>query len=289
VLARRYVPANPPAASGAPFDIRGALLLSPGLAVLVLGLTQVGNGSGVPVPVVVLAVLVGLAMLVGFVVHGLRTADPPLIDPRLFTRPPFGSAALALIVLGASVFGAMFLLPLFLQDGRGLSPWQAGLVLAPQGLGALAGSLVVNRTVDRLAPRTLVLTGIVLIALGTVLFTQLGREPADALVVCSLLVRGVGIAMIGAPVMNIVYSTMEPAQLPRASSALNLLSTIGGSVGTAVVAVILQTRLTAREPLGAPGVTLAFADTFWWVLGFCVIAAVGAAGLPRGTRTAAGR
>ncbi len=278
LLATRWVPADSPASGGAPFDLGGALLLSPGLAVLVLGLTESGRAgaSGFAWAEVVL----GAAMLVGFVVHGLRTTATPLIDPWLFTRPPFGPAALALVILGMSLFGAVFLLPLFLQTGRGLTAWETGLLLAPQGVGAALGAVLVNRTIDRFAPRTLVLTGIALLALGTVVFTQLGRDPSDLLVAASLFVRGAGGALIGAPVMASVYRSMAPAMIPRASGALNLLSTVGGSIGTAVVAVVLQSRLDARSPLGDAGVALAFADTFWWVLGLCLVAVLGATRLP---------
>ncbi|MEV5981004.1 MDR family MFS transporter [Streptomyces sp. NPDC052114] len=274
LLARRYVPQVPPAPRRTPFDLRGAALLSPGLAVLVYGLTEVAHGRTLPAAIGITA---GLAMLTAFAVHGLRTSRTPLVDPRLFARPPFGAAALALLVLGASVFGTMFLLPLYFQTGRDLTALEAGLLLAPQGIGAAAGSVLVNRTIDKVAPRTLVVTGIVLILAGTVPFTQLGHHPSDALIAAALTVRGVGMAMIGAPVMNIVYSRIEPAQLPRASGALNLLNTVGGSLGTGVLAVVLQSRLDAR----GQEISWAFADTFWWVIGFCLLAAAGATRLPR--------
>ncbi|MFP3987377.1 MDR family MFS transporter [Streptomyces sp. E11-3] len=274
LLARRHVPAVPPSTRRTAFDLRGAALLSPGLAVLVYGLTEVAHGRTLAAAVGVSA---GLAMLAGFTVHGLRTRRTPLVDPRLFARPPFGAAALALLVLGASVFGTMFLLPLYFQTGRGLSAWEAGLLLAPQGLGAAAGSVLVNRTIDQVAPRTLVVTGIVLILAGTVPFTQLGHGLSDVVIASALAVRGVGMAMVGAPVMNIVYSRIEPEHLPRAAGALNLLNTVGGSVGTAALAVVLQDRLAAR----GPDISWAFADTFWWVLGLCLLAAAGATRLPR--------
>ncbi|MCX4661691.1 MDR family MFS transporter [Streptomyces uncialis] len=274
LLARRHVPAVPPSTRRTAFDLRGALLLSPGLAVLVYGLTEIAHGRTLPATIGVCA---GLAMLAAFTVHGLRTRGTPLVDPRLFSRPPFGAAAFALVVLGASVFGTMFLLPLYLQTARGLSPWEAGLLLAPQGLGAVAGSVLVNRAIDKVAPRTLVVTGIGLILVGTVPFTQLGHEPPDLLIASALVVRGVGMAMITAPVMNIVYCRIEPAHLPRASGALNLLNIVGGSVGTAALAVVLQDRLAAR----GTDISWAFADTFWWVLGFCLLAAAGATRLPR--------
>ncbi|WP_406289989.1 MDR family MFS transporter [Streptomyces sp. NBC_00209] len=274
LLARRYVPVVPPAPQRTAFDLRGALLLSPGLAVLVYGLTEVAHDRAVPATIGVVA---GVVMLVAFTVHGLRTRGTPLVDPRLFARPPFGAAALALVVLGASVFGTTFLLPLYFQSGRGMTAWEAGLLLAPQGLGAAAGSVLVNRTISKVAPRTLVVAGIVLIVAGTAPFTLLGHGVPDAVIVSALVVRGFGMSMVGAPVMNIVYSRIEPEQLPRAAGALNLLNTVGGSVGTAAVAVILENRLAAT---GAD-IPAAFGDTFWWVLGFCLFAAAAATRLPR--------
>ncbi|MDA3642720.1 multidrug efflux MFS transporter [Saccharopolyspora indica] len=273
VLAPRCVPADPPAGQKQPFDLLGAVLLSPGIALLVFGLGEVGSRT-VPVGIALGAALLGLGMLAGFVRHGLRSTRPPLLDPRLFARPPLGAAALALVVLGASVFGTMFLLPLYLQTGRGLSSWEAGLLLAPQGLGAVLGSLLVNRLIDRKSPRGLVLAGIALIALGTAPLTGLAVLETDALLGSALLVRGLGIAMIGAPVMSAVYRRMRPPELPGASCALNMLNTVGGSVGTALIAVVLQAKL-ADQP--AP---LAFTGTFWWVLGCCLVAVLGAILLP---------
>jgi EmrB/QacA subfamily drug resistance transporter len=274
VLGLRHVPRAEPAGTREPFDVKGAALLAPGLAVLVFGLTGFGDGHAKALPVA--AVALGAVLLAAFVRHGLR-ARFPVLDPRLFTRPPFGVAALALVVLGASVFGTMFLLPLYLQRGAGLDAWGTGLLLVPQGIGAAAGSLLVHRIVDRVAPRTLVLTGIGLVALGTAAFTRLGPGLPGAVIAGSLLLRGFGAAMIGAPVMTLVYRRIAPAELPRAAGALNLLNTLGGSVGTAVLALVLQARLTAR----GPDVAAAFADTFWWVLALVVVAAAGATRLPR--------
>ncbi|WP_312858436.1 DHA2 family efflux MFS transporter permease subunit [Pseudonocardia pini] len=280
VLATRFVDRDAPAGSDVPFDVVGAALLSPGLAFLMFGLTGLAHIETSTTPALSIgAIVVGAGMLVGFVVHGLRH-HAPLLDPRMFTRPPLGAAALALVILGASVVGTLFLLPLYLQTARGLTPWGAALLMVPQGIGAILASLTVSRIIDRVAPRAIVITGVGLIALGSIVLTQVQTPPPDALLAASLFVRGLGIAMIGAPVMTIVYSTIDRAEVPRASTALNLLNTIGGSLGTAVLAVILQNRLDAR----GPDLAAAFADSFWWVLGFCLVAAVGVVRLPRRPR-----
>lgn len=203
-------------------------MLSPGLAVLVFGLT--GLAHGFPAWQVIAAVALGLGMLAGFVVHGIRTKGTPLAAPRLFTRPPFGVAALALLALGASV----------------------------------SGTVLVTRVIDRTAPRTLVL--------GAMALTQLGRAVPDAVIVDSLFLRGAGAAMISTPVMTIVYRRVGRALIPRAAVALNLLGTLGGSLGTAVVAVLLQAA--------GPDQAAAFGDAFWWVLGLVALAALAATALP---------
>ncbi|MGH3241631.1 MAG: DUF6932 family protein, partial [Spirillospora sp.] len=262
------------AATGARFDWRGAALLSPGLAALVYGLTRVAHDS--PAWQVTAALVAGVGMLAGFTLHGVRTKGVPLLDPRLFVRPPFGVAALALLALGASVFGTMFLLPLYLQGPGGLSAWQTGMLLAPQGVGVAAGTVLVTRAVDAVAPRTLVLGGMALVAAGTVAFTRLGNGVPDEVVAGSLFLRGVGAAMISTPIMTLVYRRVSRAELPRTAVALNLLSMLGGSIGTAAVAVVLQVRIAAR-----PGQAAVFGDAFWLVLGLIVLAAAAAYALPR--------
>ncbi|EIE99260.1 DHA2 family efflux MFS transporter permease subunit [Saccharomonospora glauca] len=272
LLARRLVPVVPSSGTAGHFDVRGALLLSPGLAVLVLGLTELASNRTGLGPASV-AIAVGVVLLAAFVRHALRATRTPLLELRLFTTPPFGSAALALFGAAASVFGTMFLLPLYLQTGRGLTAWETGLLLAPQGVGAALGSLVVNRTIDRLAPRTIVVTGFTVVLVATMPFTRLGELP-DALLGLVLLVRGLGTAMIASPVMTVVYGNVDRDRLPKAAGMLNLLNYVGGALGTAVVAVLLEARLATSNAASAFGVA------FWCVLGLCGVALLAALRLP---------
>ncbi|TWH22394.1 EmrB/QacA subfamily drug resistance transporter [Prauserella rugosa] len=275
LLAVWLVPRVPASDDVSPFDLRGAVLLSPGLAALIFGLTDLGSQDRNTV-LAVTAVAVGAGLLAAFGVHAWRSDRVPLVDPRLLRTPPFSAAVLALFVAAASVFGTMFLLPMYLQTGRGLSAFEAGLMLAPQGIGAVAGSLlVVKPLIDRVPPRTLVLVGFVLIIAATVPLTRLADLPDEGLV-ATLLVRGVGTSMIASPVMNIVYSGVDRALLPRASSALSLVNYVGGAVGTAGLAVLLEIRLAVGGDVDA-----AFATAFWCVLGLCVLALAGSWRLPK--------
>ncbi|WP_253866137.1 DHA2 family efflux MFS transporter permease subunit [Prauserella halophila] len=275
LLAVWLVPRVPAAETVSRFDLRGAMLLSPGLAAVLFGLTDIGSEERNP-PMAVTALVVGSGLLTAFLVHALRSDRTPLVDPRLLRTPPVGAAVLALFVAAASVFGTMFLLPMYLQSGRGLSAWDAGLMLAPQGAGAVLGSLlVVKPLIDRVAPRTIVVTGFALIIAATVPLTQLA-DLTDGGLIATLLVRGLGTSMIASPVMTIVYTAVEQELLPRASSALSLVNYVGGAIGTAGLAVLLELRLAATGDVAA-----SFGEAFWCVVGLCVLALAGALRLPR--------
>jgi EmrB/QacA subfamily drug resistance transporter len=141
------------------FDLRGFALLSPGLAALVYSLSEVGiTGKFTSAPVLVSFVL-GVALTGGFVVHALR-ARHPLLDLRLFRNRNFTIANISIFILGATLYGSMFILPLYYQIARGESPWQAGLLMAPQGIGAALVMRKSGAITDRLGPRRVVPPGI---------------------------------------------------------------------------------------------------------------------------------
>jgi len=129
VLSSRYLKGNEEKVDRT-FDLGGFALLSPGLAALVYSLSEVGiTGKFTSAPVLVSFAL-GAALTGGFVVHALR-ARHPLLDLRLFRNRNFTIANISIFVLGATLYGSMFILPLYYQIARGESPWQAGLLMAP--------------------------------------------------------------------------------------------------------------------------------------------------------------
>src|ERR687889_1468292 len=133
VLARRLLHADHGRADAGRLDWRGLLLLSPGIAGVVFGLSQTESQGGFGHPLVYGPVLGGLALVAAFVVHA-RRAPRPLIDVGLFRHSAFSAAALTTFLLGGALFGAMIILPLYFQIDRGETALTAGLLMAPQGV-----------------------------------------------------------------------------------------------------------------------------------------------------------
>jgi EmrB/QacA subfamily drug resistance transporter len=257
-------------------DVLGLGLLSPGLAAVVYGLAQVGRRGGFGDPAVLAPLALGAALVVAFAVHALRTRVEPLIDVRLFKVRSFTASAGLMFLGGLSLFGAMLLLPLYYQQARGDSALQAGLALAPQGLGMMVALAVAGRLADRISPRPIVLVGMALATLGTIPYTQVGSGTSALLLAAALVVRGAGLGAFLVPAMTVAYRDLSPEAIPRATSAARVLQQVGASFGTAVLAVILQHQAAGHAPAAA------FGATFWWAVGFTALAAIPALVLPSG-------
>ena len=277
VAATRFLPRTPPQPADR-LDRRGFLLLSPGIAALVYGLAAL-SGSALAEPRTFLPIVLGLGLVTGFVLHARRAANP-LIDVRLFLQRAFSAGAFTTFGIGMGLFGALFLLPLYYQQARGGSPLDAGLLLVPQGIGAGIMVPVAGWLTDRVGAGWVVMAGLAAVVAGTVPFALAGASTPEPLLAIALLVRGAGLGASTMPAVAGAYATLDEDALARASSALNVMKRVGGSVGVALVAVVLERGLRGASGEDA-AVADAFAATFWWVLGFCALALIPAAFLPR--------
>lgn len=276
-------------------DVPGFLFLGPGLALLVYGLSLVGNGGGFSSRGVQVSLLIGILMSIGFVWRSLR-APEPLLDMHLFRRRNFSIATICIFFTGATLYGTMFLLPLYYQVCRGESAWKAGLLMAPQGIGAALVMRPAANMADRFGTRRTVPIGMVLLALGTLVYTQVSGTTSYTVLAIALFVRGIGLGFGMMPVFAASYQGLTHAEVPRASTATNIIRQVGGSLGVAIFAVVLQNQITQRFPgpegsLGALSAhalppTLvnrlaeAFATSFWWSFAVCALAVVPALFLP---------
>jgi EmrB/QacA subfamily drug resistance transporter len=285
VLAWWKLPADPPQ-SRPPLDVLGLAVLSPAVVAMVYGLSKAGAESSFAAIDVLVPIAIGLALLVVFVVHALRTSKAPIIDLRLFRHRSFSASAALMFLSGAALYGPMFLLPLYYQQARGFDALATGLMLAPQGVGTALALAVVGLLADRIGARPLVAVGALITTTGTLAYTQLPSDPNDVLLTASLVLRGIGLGAVGIPTMAAAYHQLRHSAIPRATSATNVIQRVGASFGTALVAVILQQQINDQASGGASPeiLTHAFAKTFWWTVGFAVLLLPLAMFLPRRNR-----
>jgi EmrB/QacA subfamily drug resistance transporter len=241
-------------------DFRGLVLMAVGLPLLTYGLAEVGvTGSFSSVKVLV-GILGGLALVAAFAVHALRVPEP-LLDLRLYRRPTFSSASFTMFCLGAALFGGMILLPLYWQGIRHESVVDTGLLTAPQGLGAAIVMPIAGKLTDRFGGGPFTLFGVVLTTLATIPFGFIGAHSSIFGLSVAMFIRGVGIGFAFMPAMAAAFASLERSELAHATPQMNVLQRVGGSIGTAVLAVVLQRALTGVHTVeGAAG---AYGTAFW--------------------------
>ena len=172
---------TPTSASPRPSTRSGFCLLSPGLAALVYSLAEVGTtGSFTSHVGRRSASSSGVVLMVGFILHALHIKNP-LLELHLFKDRNFTIANICIFVLGATLFGSMFLLPLYYQIARGQEAWVAGLLMAPQGIGAACIMRWAGSMTDRVGPRRIVPFGILLMAAATIPFAFVTTSTSEVL------------------------------------------------------------------------------------------------------------
>ncbi|MEW2354013.1 DHA2 family efflux MFS transporter permease subunit [Spirillospora sp. NPDC029432] len=274
-------------------DFLGLLLLSPGLAALIYGLATGAERSDFARADVLAATATGTLLVMGFVVRSLRRGGPgSVIDLRLFRRRSVATAAAALAPFACAIFGSMLLLPLYYQTVRGETALMAGLLLVPQALGMAATMRLGGRLTDRAGPGRVVPVGLVVVAAGMAGFASRITVDASYWVLSGAqFVLGLGLGLTMMPVMSAAMRAVRHDEVPRATTAMNIVQQLAASVGTAFITVLLATRLAAG---GAPAAGQdartadAFQATYWWALAVLALAFVPALLFPRDGGTSGG-
>ncbi len=258
-LALRFLP-SVSTTGKARLDYRGLALMSIGFPLLTYGLAEIGVTGGVTAAKVIIPFLAGVAMIIAFVLHALRVPNP-LLNVRLYRRPTFSSASFAMFCLGAALFGGMILLPLYWQGIRHESVVDTGLLTAPQGLGMALVMPLAGRLTDRIGGGPLALFGVIVTTLATIPFGLISAHTSVAWLSVAMLVRGMGIGFAFMPAMSAAFASLAHSELPDATPQLNVLQRVGGSMGTAILAVVLQRALTGVHT--ASGAASAYGTAFW--------------------------
>jgi EmrB/QacA subfamily drug resistance transporter len=268
ILAGRMLPRTDSGVAGR-LDVVGLALLSTASSALVYGLSQLGTHSSLTAPIVVWPTVIGLALSGVFVWHALRV-ERPLLDVRLYANRVFGAASLTTFGLGAALFGAMILVPLYYQEVRHESVVVTGLLVGPQGLGMLLVMPLTGRLTQRYGGGRVALGGVSILCLGTIPLAFVGTSTSILYISLVLLLRGVGIGFSFMPAMTAAFASLRGEELSDATPQLNVLQRVGGAIGTAVLAVVLQRA--SGHALSKPA--SAFQSAYWWSLGIAVMSLI---------------
>ncbi|MBB2167130.1 DHA2 family efflux MFS transporter permease subunit [Gluconacetobacter aggeris] len=280
-------------------DWQGLLLLSPGLAIFVFGLARIAAAGNFSAPAGDIATATGLVLVTAFVFHAMRH-PAPLIDVRMFGQRTIGASALTTFLFGTAFFGMSLVLPLYFQIVRQEPAFDAGLLLAAQGIGAMISMPLAARMTDRLGPGKVVLTGLGCVAAGMLALSRIESTTPFWVIEPVLFTIGLGLGSTMMPSMSAAMSTVQRHQIARTTSGLNVVQRVGGSIGTALLAVVLSHQISGISPVVAQGglaamsslapatqaslaasLNAAFGHTFLWSFGIVFLAVGPALFLPR--------
>ena len=242
-------------------DIVGLALVTLGAFGLVWGLMR-GNHVGWASAEALTANVAGLLLLATFVAWEARTSEP-MTPMRFFRSRAFASGIAASTLFYASMYGVLFILPQFFQNGQNLGALAAGLRLLPWTATLLVVAPVAGGFVKRVGVRRLVVTGLVLQFLGMAWIGAIASpELAYAQFVPPLLLAGCGVSMAMPAAQHAVLSSVAAGEIGKASGTFNMMRYLGGVFGIALVGAVFAGR-------GVPDSAKAFSDSFSAAIGVC--------------------
>ncbi|MGH3496025.1 MAG: DHA2 family efflux MFS transporter permease subunit [Nocardioidaceae bacterium] len=232
------------------FDFIGMLLLSPGLASFLYGVSSIPGAGTVWDARVLIWSSLGLVLIVAFVPWALRKRNiHPLVDLRLFLHRDMTVAVVALALFAMAFFGAGLLFPLYFQQVHGESPLSSGVLLAPQGIGAMLTMPVAGVLADKIGPGKIVLTGLVVDTIGLGFFGFTNEHSSYAYMIAGLVVMGMGMGATMMPIMSAALATLTPASIARGSTLMNITQQVAASIGTAMFSVLLTNSFNSHDSI----------------------------------------
>ncbi|MGO4121218.1 MDR family MFS transporter [Arthrobacter sp. YAF16] len=221
-------------------DALSVVLTVPAFGGVVYGLSQIGGGQGGPATPAVAALAVGVVALFAFVLRQLRLqkSDAPLLDLRAFNFRMFTVSVLLLVVAMIALFGAVILLPLYLQEVRGLKSLETGLALLPGGLAMGLLGPVIGRLFDKFGPLPLTVTGSVLMVLSLWQFSRLDAQTPVGWIIALHVTLSLGLALLFTPAFTTGLNPLPPHLYSHGSAIMSTLQQVAGAAGTALLVSI---------------------------------------------------
>ena len=220
-------------------DVLSVLLTVPAFGGIVYGLSQIGGEDGPGSPALI-ALAVGVIAMVAFVLRQVRLqkSEAPLLDLRAFTFRMFTVSVLLLVVAMIALFGSVILLPLYLQEVRGLTSLETGLTLLPGGLAMGLLGPFIGRLFDKVGPLPLTVTGSSLLVVALFQFSLLDAGTPVGWIVTLHVGLSLGLALIFTPAFTTGLNPLPPQLYSHGSAIMSTLQQVAGAAGTALLVSI---------------------------------------------------
>jgi len=260
---------------GQSFDLRGAALSGTALFCLLLALSE-GQGWGWTSPQTLGLFATFLVLGTAFLIAERATVQP-LLDLTLFRIRPFSFGLASVIVAFSGLFTATFLLPFLLEQGRGLTPLQAGLALTPVPIAMAIVAPFSGSASDRFGPGVLASAGMAMMVLALLSLTQLPTDFTFPDLLWRQILLGVGQGLFMSPNSSAVLGSVPGRRVGTASGTLAQMRATGQGLGIAISAAVVATRLPVHLAGGAThadALAGAIHDAFWVAAAVCAIGIV---------------
>ncbi|MFT4300003.1 MAG: DHA2 family efflux MFS transporter permease subunit [Aeromicrobium sp.] len=250
VYAARILPQDAPEPSES-FDFIGMALMSPGLALFLYGVSSIPAAGTVADAEVIVPSLIGAVLITTFVLYSFKPAHP-LLDLSLFKDRNLTVSTIVMFLFAGAFFGALLLVPTYFQQVRGESVLKAGLLVAPQGIGAMLTMPVAGMLADKVPVGRIVPVGFLAILLGMFGLSQSsGPDTPYWHLIAWLFVLGLGMGSTMMPIFTSALKTLKAHDVARGSTLINVIQQVASSVGVAIMSVVLTNHLKGSDAVSA--------------------------------------
>lgn len=254
-------------------DILSIIFSTLGFGGLLYGFTSAGNNGWLN-PITLVTVSVGVISLILFITRQLRL-EHPMLEFRVFKYSIFPFAVVIGMITFMGLIGVETIIPLFMQDMRDFTAFEAGLALLPGALVTGILSPIIGRVFDKIGARWLVISGLTILTISTFAFSSLDTETTFTYITVMYGVRMFGLAMVLMPVQTAALNQLPKRLIPHGAAMDNTMRMIAASVGTA----ILVTVMTTTEKLAEQKPNVLHPDIFGANIAFIVVAVLSLIGL----------
>jgi DHA2 family multidrug resistance protein len=236
--------------SGA-FDFPGFISIVVFLVGFIIALTSgnaAWNADGWKAPIVIGCFAASVAGLIAFIAIEL-SVPKPLIDLSLFKRRNFTIASILFFSFGLGLFGADFLLPLYMQSVLGYSSQLAGFVFIPDGIALAIAAVISGKLTDRIGARAPAMAGIAILGYCFLRYTTLTLNTNVFFLLVTITLLGTGLGIISSPLQTTAMSQLPSPMFPQAAGLISVIKQVGGSFGVAILSTLLTSRTTYHEAM----------------------------------------